>query len=272
MPSSACSGDPPDLHSFPTRRSSDLGLTGFTHLFNAMPPLAGREPGPVGAALDDPDAYVGLIVDLVHVSAVSLRVAIAARGWQRMMLDRKSTRLNSSHVEISYAVFCLLRRPPRPTLFPYTTLFRSRPHRIHALIQCHAAARRPRARPGRRGARRPRCLCRPHRRPRPCLGGEPARCDRRARVAADDARSEEHTSELQSRRDLVCRLLLAPATPQTYTLSLHDALPISASPDSRTYSMPCRRSPAASQARSARRSTTPMPMSASSSTSSMSRR
>ena len=46
-------------------------------------------------------------------------------------LDRKSTRLNSSHHSISYAVFCLkkiflmIRRPPRSTLFPYTTLFRS---------------------------------------------------------------------------------------------------------------------------------------------------
>src|SRR5256885_2110314 len=54
--------------------------------------------------------------------------------------DRKSTRLNSSHLVISYAVFCLkkktslyffffflmIRRPPRSTLFPYTTLFRSR--------------------------------------------------------------------------------------------------------------------------------------------------
>src|SRR5690625_4266915 len=39
--------------------------------------------------------------------------------------DRKSTRLNSSHVAISYAVFCLLPRPPHPPLFPYTTLFRS---------------------------------------------------------------------------------------------------------------------------------------------------
>src|ERR1039458_3515821 len=39
--------------------------------------------------------------------------------------DRKSTRLNSSHLGISYAVFCLSRRPPRSTLFPYTTLFRS---------------------------------------------------------------------------------------------------------------------------------------------------
>jgi N-acetylglucosamine-6-phosphate deacetylase len=62
------------------------GLTGVTHLFNAMPPLEGRNPGPVGAALDDADVWVGLIVDLFHVSAVSLRVAIAAKGWERMML------------------------------------------------------------------------------------------------------------------------------------------------------------------------------------------
>src|SRR5699024_10225678 len=40
-------------------------------------------------------------------------------------LDRKSTRLNSSHVSISYAVFCLTPPPPTSTLFPYTTLFRS---------------------------------------------------------------------------------------------------------------------------------------------------
>src|SRR5207249_2557741 len=40
-------------------------------------------------------------------------------------LDRKSTRLNSSHVSISYAVFCLTPPPPGSTLFPYTTLFRS---------------------------------------------------------------------------------------------------------------------------------------------------
>ena len=57
--------------------------------------------------------------------------------------DRKSTRLNSSHITISYAVFCLkkkiflmIRRPPRSTLFPYTTLFRS--VQIHpAQIICH---------------------------------------------------------------------------------------------------------------------------------------
>src|SRR6266513_3651240 len=64
--------------------------------------------------------------------------------------------------------FLMIRRPPRSTLFPYTTLFRSRPRR-----------------------------------------GAPAASRRSApRSARPRARSEEHTSELQSRFDLVCRLLL----------------------------------------------------------------
>jgi N-acetylglucosamine-6-phosphate deacetylase len=62
------------------------GLTGYTHLFNAMPPMAARAPGPVGAALGDPEAWCGLIVDLHHVSTQSLRVAIAAHGTERMMI------------------------------------------------------------------------------------------------------------------------------------------------------------------------------------------
>src|SRR6266705_3467976 len=123
--------------------------------------------------------------------------------------------------------FLMIRRPPRSTLFPYTTLFRSR--RRHAGRLRRLRSRAPRA-------------CR--------------------------ARSEEHTSELQSPYDLVCRLLLEKkkksvhahsqqgsgfesfiqvdaiaiavdgiidyffcndtATTEIYTLSLHDALPISA--------------------------------------------
>jgi N-acetylglucosamine-6-phosphate deacetylase len=62
------------------------GLRGFTHLYNAMPPLAGRDPGPVGAALDSNNTWCGLIVDGHHVSDASLRVAIAAKGTERMML------------------------------------------------------------------------------------------------------------------------------------------------------------------------------------------
>src|SRR3989339_755637 len=142
-----------------------------------------------------------------------MRVALARRG-----ADRKSTRLNSSHDQISYAVFCLnnieivfmitsdyfflmIRRPPRSTLFPYTTLFRSLVSRWRC-ARSHAC------------------------------------CSSTSR-----GRSEEHTSELQSRSDLVCRLLLEQyrncfhdylrlfffndtATTEIYTLSLHDALPI----------------------------------------------
>jgi N-acetylglucosamine-6-phosphate deacetylase len=62
------------------------GLTGYTHLFNAMPPLMGREPGPVGAALDERQTWCGLIVDMHHVSAPSMRVALAAKGAERVML------------------------------------------------------------------------------------------------------------------------------------------------------------------------------------------
>src|SRR5712664_4481018 len=71
-----------------------------------------------------------------------------------------------SPLSLLFFFFLMIRRPPRSTLFPYTTLFRSFGRRLHA---------------------------------------EPAR-------ALDDhaaaERSEEHTSELQSRSDLVCRLLL----------------------------------------------------------------
>src|SRR6266536_4817393 len=75
--------------------------------------------------------------------------------------------------------FLMIRRPPRSTLFPYTTLFRS-----HA---CAAGGRAP--------ARAGSAIARPRLRTR-----------RRPGIAP--GRSEEHTSELQSRVDLVCRLLL----------------------------------------------------------------
>src|SRR5882672_3465916 len=129
--------------------------------------------------------------------------------------DRKSTRLNSSHTVISYAVFCLknknktrehisglnqkilesdsgrpslpcraaldaartlfflmIRQPPRSTLFPYTTLFRSVEIRFSSTMSLAILT-----------------------------AARPVRLPLRVR-------SEEHTSELQSHSDLVCRLLL----------------------------------------------------------------
>src|SRR5436853_612189 len=139
----------------------------------------------------------------------------------------------------------MLRPPPRSTLFPYTTLFRS--------VRAHPpqVRRDPPFRLGRRGVIEALFECR---RPRVVVTARPLRI----------GRSEEHTSELQSLRHLVCRLLLekkkknkkkhimhkkcthrvalvlfllrfllsspfffnAPATTAIYTLSLHDALPI----------------------------------------------
>src|SRR5690349_24228013 len=85
----------------------------------------------------------------------------------------------------SLVFFLLIRRPPRSTLFPYTTLFRS------ALVD--VAQRQPRALLGQ---------------PQRDGPAETARRARHHRHLVLNARSEEHTSELQSRRDLVCRLLL----------------------------------------------------------------
>ncbi|MGO4221586.1 N-acetylglucosamine-6-phosphate deacetylase [Lysobacter sp. TAF61] len=62
------------------------GIRGVTHLFNAMTPLNSREPGAVGAALENPDVWCGLIVDGYHVHDAALRVAIAARPIGKMML------------------------------------------------------------------------------------------------------------------------------------------------------------------------------------------
>jgi len=62
-----------------TRAALDAGVCGFTHLYNAMTPLTSREPGVVGAALDDAASWCGLIVDGHHVHPASLRVAINAK-------------------------------------------------------------------------------------------------------------------------------------------------------------------------------------------------
>ncbi|MFC5741493.1 N-acetylglucosamine-6-phosphate deacetylase [Dyella tabacisoli] len=69
-----------------TRAALDAGVRGFTHLYNAMTPLGSREPGVVGAALDDPHSWCGLIVDGHHVDPVALRIAIAAKARGKSVL------------------------------------------------------------------------------------------------------------------------------------------------------------------------------------------
>src|SRR5256885_11121780 len=97
----------------------------------------------------------------------------------------------------------MIRRPPRSTLFPYTTLFRSRrmPDRIgkYFLRSLTSSSAEPLEELGRSSSRS--WSITPHPRPRPCRPG-----------AGAGARSEEHTSELQSPCNLVCRLLLEKKT------------------------------------------------------------
>lgn len=64
----------------------EAGLTGFTHLFNAMSPLTSRAPGAVGAALESQDAWCGIIVDGRHVDPATLRIALRTRPLDRFML------------------------------------------------------------------------------------------------------------------------------------------------------------------------------------------
>lgn len=68
-----------------TRAVAD-GLSGVTHIFNAMPPFVGREPGIVGAALAEPGLTAGIIVDGIHVDPIAVRAAFAAKGADGMAL------------------------------------------------------------------------------------------------------------------------------------------------------------------------------------------
>ena len=67
-------------------QAADLGLTGVTHLFNAMSQLTGRAPGVVGATLDDERLFAGMICDGRHVDPLSLRLALRCKGPDRLML------------------------------------------------------------------------------------------------------------------------------------------------------------------------------------------
>ena len=92
------------------RAAIDAGLSGFTHLFNAMSPLTSREPGVVGAALEDENTWSGMIVDGHHVSPVTMRIAIKAKSLDRFLLvtdampsvgwDGRQFELGGKHIEV----------------------------------------------------------------------------------------------------------------------------------------------------------------------------
>ena len=148
-------------------RARAAGLAGFTHLFNAMPPIAARAPGPAGAALADRDCFASMIVDGLHVHPEPLRLALAAKG---------PTAASSSS-----------RTPCRPSAPPSRLPHRRNhdkpPRRPAHRCRRHARRRPPLARrsraqrpppprplPGRvaqDGHRHPRRLPPPHRSPRP---------------------------------------------------------------------------------------------------------
>lgn len=69
-----------------TLQALAAGLSGFTHLFNAMSPFTSRAPGMVGAALDDENSYCGIIADGHHVHPAALRIAIRAKARGKVCL------------------------------------------------------------------------------------------------------------------------------------------------------------------------------------------
>ena len=70
-----------------TKAALAEGLTGFTHLFNAMRQLSSREPGPIAAALETPGAWFGMIVDGEHVDPAMLRLALRGAAHPMLVTD-----------------------------------------------------------------------------------------------------------------------------------------------------------------------------------------
>src|SRR5205807_10368004 len=98
---------PRDLHSFPTRRSSDLERLqmNWMRLTSSVSPILIVLKIIAGGAF----LFLGILFIFDHVRLFEgLALASISSAW--IFLDRKSTRLNSSHLVISYAVFCLKKK------------------------------------------------------------------------------------------------------------------------------------------------------------------
>ncbi|MFA0420689.1 N-acetylglucosamine-6-phosphate deacetylase, partial [Vibrio sp. 10N.222.54.A1] len=68
------------------RQGFESGITSATHLFNAMTPMVGREPGVVGAIYDTPEVYAGIIADGFHVDYANIRIAHKIKGEKLVLV------------------------------------------------------------------------------------------------------------------------------------------------------------------------------------------
>ncbi len=84
------------------RESFESGITFATHLFNAMTPMQGREPGVVGAIYDTPDVYAGIIADGFHVDYANIRIAHKIKG-DKLVLVTDATA--PAGAEMDYFIF-----------------------------------------------------------------------------------------------------------------------------------------------------------------------
>src|SRR5207248_11141507 len=103
----AVSGSHPDLHSFPTRRSSDLSGESLAAFEGRATHSTGRASPPGCVALRSNIPRIAPALHNPHGGDPPVLSSHLAGGAPRPSRDRKSTRLNSSHRTISYAVFCL---------------------------------------------------------------------------------------------------------------------------------------------------------------------
>ncbi|MCL9773288.1 N-acetylglucosamine-6-phosphate deacetylase [Vibrio methylphosphonaticus] len=84
------------------RQGFESGITFATHLFNAMTPMTGREPGVVGAIYDTPDVYAGIIADGFHVDYANIRIAHKVKG-EKLVLVTDATA--PAGAEMDYFIF-----------------------------------------------------------------------------------------------------------------------------------------------------------------------
>ncbi|WP_046224698.1 N-acetylglucosamine-6-phosphate deacetylase [Vibrio sp. ECSMB14106] len=84
------------------RQGFESGITFATHLFNAMTPMVGREPGVVGAIYDTPEVYAGIIADGFHVDYANIRIAHKIKG-EKLVLVTDATAPAGANME--YFIF-----------------------------------------------------------------------------------------------------------------------------------------------------------------------